>query len=127
MPRRALVNTKRNVLMPPGYPIILLKYGRRIGKMVYCSLYQSSSSLSISAPFAVVFMHSFHVWSSNLYILFSLVAVVIVSMLLNLLTHQKTRTKRKHAVCSLQNCLQCLIYQPYVVHLLNNLKVFEDF
>ena len=25
MPRRALVNTKRNVLMPPGHPIILLK------------------------------------------------------------------------------------------------------
>ena len=25
MPRKALVNTKRNVLMPPGHPIILLK------------------------------------------------------------------------------------------------------
>ena len=24
--RRVLVNTKRNVLMPPGYPIILLKF-----------------------------------------------------------------------------------------------------
>ena len=40
MPRKALVNTKRNVLMLPGHPIILLKsnlyqYGDRNGKKVY--------------------------------------------------------------------------------------------
>ena len=34
MPRKALVNTKRNALMPPGHPIII-QYGRRIGKKVY--------------------------------------------------------------------------------------------
>ena len=68
--------------------------------MVYCSLYQSSSSLSIRAPFAVVFMHFSHVWSSNLYVLLSLLAVLIVSMLLNLLTHQKNENK-KEACCLL--------------------------
>ena len=40
MSRKALVNTKRNLLMLPGHPIILLKsnlyqYGDRNGKKVY--------------------------------------------------------------------------------------------
>ena len=40
MSRKALVNTKRNVLMLPRHPIILLKsnlyqYGDRNGKKVY--------------------------------------------------------------------------------------------
>ena len=40
MSRKVLVNTKRNVFMLPGHPIILLKYnlyqyGDRNGKKVY--------------------------------------------------------------------------------------------
>ena len=38
--RKARVNTERVyriVLMPPGYPMIHLKYGRRTGKKVYYS------------------------------------------------------------------------------------------
>ena len=129
MPRRALVNTKRNVLMPPGHPIILLKSNlfNLAAVSVKWSIAVCINLLQVcpSGPhllwyLCILFMSG----AVFFYVLLSLVAVLIVSMLLNLLTHQKTRTRRKHAVCSLKNCLQCLIYQPYVVHLLNNLKVF---
>ena len=128
MPRRALVNTKQNVLMPPGHPIILLN--SNLFSMATVSVKWSIAvcinllQVSPSGRHLLWYLCILFMSGAVIYVLLSLVAVLIVSMLLNLLTHQKTRTRRKHAVCLLKNCLQCLIYQPYVVHLLNNLKVF---